>query len=287
VARFDTDAKAIRIDNCASYCISNDRRDFITPLKKVNKHLKGLGGTLADIYSGTIKWSIEDDDGVPHDLVIPNGLYVKDSPSKLLSPQHWAQTAQDFKPLPRGTWCSTYHDCIQLHWAQRQHTKTVRLTKGSGNIATMYTAPSYKAFSTFCNMCEVELDEDDPIISMVTHLIPDDENEDFEEQVHQARFAPKEVGQVPGSNLHQLLVWKSHQKTMENQAKGWSTRWKTSNSLRAGTVHQHRSVGVQHSRAHRPNQGLAHQEKVQGGNNLCGSLQWFVLHPPSEVNQCR
>ncbi|KAI2511676.1 hypothetical protein MHU86_2742 [Fragilaria crotonensis] len=185
VARFDTDAKAIRIDNCASYCISNDKRDFIAPLKKVNNSLKGLGGTLADIYSGTIKWSIEDDDGVPHDIVIPNGLYVKDSPSKLLSPQHWAQTAQDFKPLPRGTWCSTYHDCIQLHWAQRKHTKTVRLTKGSGNIATMYTAPSYKAFSTFCNMCEVEQDEDDPIISMVTHLIPDDENEDFEGQAPQ------------------------------------------------------------------------------------------------------
>ena len=108
-ARFDTDAKAIRIDNCASYCISNDKRDFITPLKKINKKLKGLGGTLTEVYSGTIKWSIEDDDGVPHDIVIPNGLYVKDSPSKLLSPQHWAQTARDSKPLPRGTWCSTYH----------------------------------------------------------------------------------------------------------------------------------------------------------------------------------
>jgi hypothetical protein len=77
VAMFDTDAKAIRIDNCESYCISNDKRDFITPLKKVNKKLKGLGGTLSEIYSGTIKWSIEDDDGVLHDIVIPNGLYVK------------------------------------------------------------------------------------------------------------------------------------------------------------------------------------------------------------------
>jgi hypothetical protein len=104
VARFDTDSKAIRIDNCASYCISNDKKDFITPLQRINKKLKGLGGTLTEVYSGTIKWSIEDDTGVPHDLVIPNGLYVKDSPSKLLSPQHWAQTAQDFKPLPRGTW---------------------------------------------------------------------------------------------------------------------------------------------------------------------------------------
>jgi hypothetical protein len=182
-ARFDTDAKAIRIDNCASYCISNDTRDFITPLKRINKKLKGLGGTLTEVYSGTIKWSIEDDTGVPHDIVIPNGLYVKDSPSKLLSPQHWAQTAQDFKPLPRGTWCSTYHDCIQLHWAQRKHTKTVRLNEGSGNIATMYTAPSYKAFTTFCTMCEVDVDEDDPIINMETHLIPDDE--DCDGHVHQ------------------------------------------------------------------------------------------------------
>ncbi|KAI2500681.1 hypothetical protein MHU86_13764 [Fragilaria crotonensis] len=83
-ASFDTDSKAFRIDNCASYCISNDKKDFITPLKRVNKKLKGLGGTLTEIYSGTIKWSIEDDTGVPHDIVIPHGLYVKDSPSKLL-----------------------------------------------------------------------------------------------------------------------------------------------------------------------------------------------------------
>jgi hypothetical protein len=137
VLMFDTDAKAIRIDNCAFYCISNDKRDFITPLKKANKKLKRLGGTLSEIYSGTIKWSIEDDDAVLHDIVIPNGLHVKESPSKLLSPQHWAQTAQDFKPLPRDTWCSTYHDCIQLHWNQRRFTKTVKLDVGGANIATL------------------------------------------------------------------------------------------------------------------------------------------------------
>ena len=186
VARFCTDARATRIDNCASYCIlSNDKKDFITPLKKVNKHLKVLGGTLTGVYTGTIKWSIEDDDGASHDWVIPGGLCVKDSPSKLLSPQYWAEEALDFKPLPRGTWCSTYHACIQLQWAQRKHTKTVRLSKRCGNIATMHTAPSYKAFITFCNMCEVELDEDDPIINLETHLIPDDANEDNDEQVYQ------------------------------------------------------------------------------------------------------
>ncbi len=61
----------------------------------------------------------------------------------------------------------------------------MKLTKGSGNIATMYTAPSYKALSTVCNMCEVEMDEDDPIITMVNHLIPDDENEDLDGQAPQ------------------------------------------------------------------------------------------------------
>ena len=49
-------------------------------------------------------------------------------------------------------------------------------------------------FFTFCNMCEVEMDEDDPIITMVTHLIPDDENEDFDGQAPQpeAPDAPKQ-----------------------------------------------------------------------------------------------
>ncbi|KAI2505304.1 hypothetical protein MHU86_9104 [Fragilaria crotonensis] len=289
-ASFDTDSKAIRIDNCASYCISNDKKDFITPLKRVNKKLKGLGGTLTEIYSGTIKWSIEDDTGVPHDIVIPHGLYVKDSPSKLLSPQHWAQTAQDFKPLPRGTWCATYHDSIQLHWAQRQHTKTVRLNQG---VATLQPCILLQAtrLSTPSATC-VRLSGTSSSTRSTRYLIPrgglshppntpvsfdldatdrtdlpvviDDEEDTAVHENPAAEFLRwhhklnhmsaakmqsmakrgllEEVGQVPSSNLHQLLIWKGHQKTMENQAKGWSTRWKTSNSLRAGTVHQHRSV---------------------------------------------
>jgi hypothetical protein len=34
-------------------------------------------------------------------------------------------------------------------------------------------------------LLNVEVDEDDPIITMVTHLIPDDENEDFDGQAPQ------------------------------------------------------------------------------------------------------
>ena len=54
VARYDTNARAIRIDNCASYCISNDKKDFITPLKKINK--TKLEGKL-NHYSCTKKLS--------------------------------------------------------------------------------------------------------------------------------------------------------------------------------------------------------------------------------------
>ena len=115
VSKFDTDAKLIRVDNCASYCISNDAEDFITELRPVRRKLKGLGGTIADVQTGTIRWRIQDDGGIVHNIEIPNSLYVKESPSKLLSPQHWAQTVKDHQPRQHGTWCATYDDKVVLH----------------------------------------------------------------------------------------------------------------------------------------------------------------------------
>jgi hypothetical protein len=109
---------------------------------------------------------------------------------------------------------------IQLHWAQRKHTKTVRLNEGSGNIATMYTAPSYKAFTTFCSMCEVEVDEDDPIINMETHLIPDHENEDIDGPVHQPEAPDKPISFLitKMKTLMDLFINQRHQIP---HLKGW------------------------------------------------------------------
>ena len=70
-SRFDTDSKIIRVDNCASYCISNDLTDFVTELVPIKRKLKGSGGTVTDIQSGTIRWSIQDDLGVIHNIEIP------------------------------------------------------------------------------------------------------------------------------------------------------------------------------------------------------------------------
>ena len=66
----------------------------------------------------------------------------------------------------------------------KEHTKTEKLSKDRGNIATKYTALWCITFP-FCNIWEVELDNDDPDIKMVGHLIHDDVNEEFGQQAHQ------------------------------------------------------------------------------------------------------
>ena len=217
-------------------------------------------------------------------------------------------------------------------------------------MATMHTAPSYKAFHTFCTRCEVEVDEDNPIIGYTTHLILDDDDEDSEQvQAPEApdakeqgvdwnqapktpvsfdldategtdapaiiedkedtvvrdnpaaelvephvgsqdaghgktRLAPQEAGKMLSSNLHKLLIWKRHKETLEDQAKTWASRWQASNGHRAGTVRQRRPTAVHDSRAHCPNERLAHQKEVPRGDCLCRSFQRFVLHSSAKVN---
>ena len=94
-ARYDTDSKLIRIDNCASYSISFDKNDFITPLKPVRQKVKGLGGVLDGLQTGTIEWTIEDDEGMPYVIKLPGSLYVPNSPSRLLSPNTGLRQLQE------------------------------------------------------------------------------------------------------------------------------------------------------------------------------------------------
>ena len=88
---FDSDSQPIRIDNCASRSISNDKRDFIGPLVPAKGTIRGLTGAAARPYQGTIKWAITDDSGVRQDVLLPGSYYVPESPARLLSPQHWSQ----------------------------------------------------------------------------------------------------------------------------------------------------------------------------------------------------
>jgi hypothetical protein len=64
--RYDSDSFLIAIDNCSSRCITNSLDDYIGQPTKVNVRVSGIGGAVTANYKGTVKWSIEDDDGRVH-----------------------------------------------------------------------------------------------------------------------------------------------------------------------------------------------------------------------------
>ena len=171
---FDTDSRPLKIDNHASRSITNDINDVIgRPDFDTKYHISGVGGNIKG-YQCTIRWTIEDDNGVRHDIKLPNAIYAKDSPSRILSPQHWAQEAKDNKPNPRGTWCATCDDCIVLHWNQEQYVRTVQLDKKGTNVATIRTSPGYRKYTAF----QAEAGDDQQLCCYDANVISDNEEEE-------------------------------------------------------------------------------------------------------------
>jgi Reverse transcriptase (RNA-dependent DNA polymerase)/GAG-pre-integrase domain len=144
---FDTDAFPIGLDSCTAATLSGSRTDFIgalTPVKGVT--LKGVGGTVPVVATGTIVWRFLDDHGHQRQLKIENAFYVPRLPLRLLSPQQWAAqgpTAHDgstvrklevqgYKTILKfATGCKTvYHD---------QHT----------NLPLLYSKSGYKSFGAY------------------------------------------------------------------------------------------------------------------------------------------
>jgi hypothetical protein len=112
--QFDSVSKIISIDNCASYCISNDQKDIQDHLRHINKQVKGIGGIIKEVMTGTIVWYLEDDIGKVHTQVIPGSLYIPQAPSRLFSPQHWAQV-QNERENKGGHHCITCADKDLMH----------------------------------------------------------------------------------------------------------------------------------------------------------------------------
>jgi hypothetical protein len=84
-------SKAICIDTGASACISNDKNDFISLEKVECQTIKGIGEGIAIAGHGTLRWSINDDEGNAIILHVRDALYVPKVPMCLLSPQQVAQ----------------------------------------------------------------------------------------------------------------------------------------------------------------------------------------------------
>jgi hypothetical protein len=175
---FDTDSFVIGIDNCASKCLTDNRRDFVGPLQRQTTQVKGIGGNQKSQWVGTVKWPIIDDEGRTHELHIPNTVLVPEGshPFRLLSPQHFAQEnyAQGVDKTPRGTLSLTSGLDHILSWADKQFTITAPLTTGS-NIALINSNAGYNKFTSFVNHVTAS---DEPVALFGHHMIPDDDDDD-------------------------------------------------------------------------------------------------------------
>jgi hypothetical protein len=89
---FDSNYFPIGVNNCATHWITDNRNDFMGPLKRSNTRVSGIGGYHKGQWIGTVKWPVIDDREY-HELFKPNTVLIpKDSlPFRLLSPQHFGQ----------------------------------------------------------------------------------------------------------------------------------------------------------------------------------------------------
>ena len=87
--KFDSDSQPVFVDNCATSSITNDINDCITAIQPVRRKIKGIAGLFkTEIYSTTIKWHFEDDNGAIHTFVLPRSFYIPSTSNRLFSPQH-------------------------------------------------------------------------------------------------------------------------------------------------------------------------------------------------------
>ena len=184
--QFDSDSRALMLDDEASACITNDKSDFIEPPAKVNRKVRGIKGHAKATYRGTIKWHVEDDTGLVHVMIIRGAYLIPEAATRILSPQHLAQQADDHYPKEEGTVAIATSKNITLFWSQRRFTKTVPLDKTT-NVGLTTTAPGTRSFRAFCTT--IESPETKQAQIFTTHITPDYEDDES--------FQPKDPVEQP------------------------------------------------------------------------------------------
>ena len=125
--QLDSDSQALMLDDGTSACITNDKDDFIKPPKRVDCKVRGIKGPAKATHRGTLKWHVEDNNGLVHVMVIKGAYLIPDAATRILLPQHLAQQADDHYPKEEGTGALTTSKNIALFWSQRRFAKTVPL----------------------------------------------------------------------------------------------------------------------------------------------------------------
>jgi hypothetical protein len=150
---FDTDSFDILIDNCCSHTLTNDINDYIEPPVKSSVRVRGYNGRTNSTMVGTVKWKLKDDNGKIHNFILPNTYYSSSVETRLLSPQHWAQT----KKKGRDSYCETYHDAIIMRWIKDKYQITAPLdNRRHRNVGVVRSASGIKQYLTTCQALDQE-----------------------------------------------------------------------------------------------------------------------------------
>jgi hypothetical protein len=150
---FDTDSFDILKDNCCSHTLTNDINNYIEPPVKSSVRVRGYNGSTNSTKVGTLKWKIKDDNGKVHNFILPNTYYSSSVETRLLSPQHWAQT----RKKGRDSYCVTYHDAIIMRWNKNKYQITAPLdNRKHRNVGVVRSAPGIKQYLTTCQAIDQE-----------------------------------------------------------------------------------------------------------------------------------
>ena len=165
---------SLMLDDGASACITNCMEDFIELPKCIDQKVKGIKGHANATHRGTLKWHVEDDTGLVHVMMIQGAYLIPNAATRILSPQHLTQQANDHYPREEGTGALTTSKNITLFWSQRRFAKTVLLDPQT-NVGLTTTASGARSYHAFCT--SVDAEEMNQTNIFMTHVIPDDEDD--------------------------------------------------------------------------------------------------------------
>jgi hypothetical protein len=150
---FDTDSFDILIHNCCSHTLTNDIKDYIEPPVKSIVRVRGYNGSTNSTMVGTVKWKIKDDKGKVHSFILPNTYYSPSVETRLLSPQHWAQT----RKKGRDSYCITDHDAIIMRWNKDKNQITAPLdNRKHRNVGVVRSSTGVTQYLTACQAIDTE-----------------------------------------------------------------------------------------------------------------------------------
>ena len=121
-----------------------------------------------------------------HVMVIKGACLISEAATRILSPQHLAQQADDHYPKIESTGVITTSKNIILFWSQWRFTKTVPLDPNT-NMGLTTMASGVCSFRAFC--VTINKPETRQTNIFTTHIIPDDDDDES--------FQPKDPVEPP------------------------------------------------------------------------------------------